>query len=99
MKGLGALSEGEGKKLAASVESLSLSQSDAQLKKNFQNIIDTMNDVKRRVQKKFNIDTKGADTQPGQPSQPEQQFREGQTARNPQTGQTAVFRNGQWQIQ
>lgn len=39
------------------------------------------------------------ESQVAQPEQQASQFTEGQTATNPQTGQTLVYRGGQWQAQ
>jgi len=91
MKGMGALSENEGKKLASSIGALNLNMSDKAMKAELDRI--------------FEVTTKARDKMAGRIPKPEAeteqaaQVAEGQTATNPQTGQTLVFRGGQWQAQ
>jgi hypothetical protein len=89
MKGMGALSENEGKKLASSIGALNLNMSDEAMKAELDRI--------------FEVTTKARNKMAGKIPKPEAeqaaQVAEGQTATNPQTGQTLVFRGGQWQAQ
>lgn len=55
MKGLGALSENEGKKLGAAIGALDLSQSDKALRASLKRIKDTLSSAKTKLQKKFNV--------------------------------------------
>lgn len=65
MKGLGALSEAEGKKIGAAIASLSLKQSDKAMKKSLQTIIDTFNKGKDFLKTKFGVTPSGAGATPG----------------------------------
>lgn len=53
MKGLGALSENEGKKASAAATSLDNWQSEKQLKKNINLLVDTLKTAKSRLEKKY----------------------------------------------
>lgn len=55
MRGMGTLTEAEGKKIAAALGSLSLKQSDAQLKKNLQIISDIFKEGKKRTRIKYGM--------------------------------------------
>lgn len=55
MKGLGALSENEGKKLGAAIGSLDLRMSDAALRKELKRIKTTLDTAKQRIEKKFDV--------------------------------------------
>ena len=57
MKGLGALSENEGKKLGAAIGTLSIDQSDKALRTELGRIKGVLNEAKKRMQKKFGIST------------------------------------------
>lgn len=57
MKGLGALSENEGKKLGAALGSLNIEQSDKALRLELGRVKDILNDAKAKMEKKFNIST------------------------------------------
>lgn len=59
MKGLGALSENEGKKLGAALGSLSISMSDESLRKELGRIKQTLTKAKNEINKKFNKPVSG----------------------------------------
>ena len=65
MKGLGALSEAEGKKIGAAIASLSLKQSDTAMKKSLGTIINTFNKGKEFLKTKFGVAPSGAVSTPG----------------------------------
>jgi hypothetical protein len=56
MKGLGALSENEGRKLSAAVGSLELTMSDKLLRSEMDRIKTTFNKGRERLKKKFKVD-------------------------------------------
>ena len=64
MRGMGALSENEGKKLAAAAGSLSLSMSDDELKKELQRIRDTLSKAKRTMVGRLPDEEEQQDTPP-----------------------------------
>lgn len=106
MKGMGALSENEGKKLAASIGALSTKMSDAALKKELQRIKETLEVAKVKMQNRmpggYKKATKGEisqeritpQTEPvsDQPATPP----EGTIIRNKTTGETMIMRGGQF---
>lgn len=53
MKGTGALTESEGKKLTASIQSLNMMQSEKQFRQNLESIRSLMQQAKNRVQRKY----------------------------------------------
>lgn len=61
MKGLGALSENEGKKLTAAIGSLSLTMEDKELRKEMRRIMEVMKQANERVKKKFGVTVKKPD--------------------------------------
>jgi len=64
MKGLGALSENEGKKLGAAIGALDLSQSDKALRASLKRISETLAKAKLKLEKKFNVEA-GLQQPPG----------------------------------
>lgn len=69
MKGLGALSENEGKKLGAAIGSLSLSMSDEALRSELTRIRGTLNNAKDKISTKFNVQTPSAADAPADTGQ------------------------------
>jgi hypothetical protein len=63
MKGMGALSENEGKKLGAAIGSLDIKMSDDALRKELGRIKDTLGRAKSKLEKKFNIPAQEDTTQ------------------------------------
>lgn len=57
LKGLGALSENEGKKLASAIGAISLDMSDRSLRESLRQIRTTLEDSKDRFQRKIGVDT------------------------------------------
>jgi hypothetical protein len=89
MKGMGALSENEGKKLASSIGALNLNMSDKAMKDELDRIFEVTTKAKARM---------AARIPKAEPeAEQTQQVNEGQTATNPQTGETVIMRGGQWQ--
>lgn len=91
MKGMGALSENEGKKLASSIGALNLNMSDKAMKAELDRIFDVTTKARNKMA--------GRIPKPEAETEQAAQVAEGQTATNPQTGQILVFRGGQWQAQ
>lgn len=83
MKGMGALSNAEGEKIAAAAEALSLSQSE---------------DAHRKALKQIKDGLATIDN-PGTYNKQSNQISEGTVIRNPKTGQTMILRNNQWVAQ
>jgi hypothetical protein len=96
MKGMGALSENEGKKLASSIGALNLSMSDDAMKAELDRISDITTKARARMVGRI---PRQEETQEQEPTQQAQIVAEGATATNPQTGETIVFRGGQWRTQ
>lgn len=101
MRGMGALSDAEGKKITDSIGNLSPSMSEAQAKKSIDNIISTLKQGQERAIKKNPDEYKryqSESTSSGQQGQQSaQSYSEGMTATNPSTGQKMIFRGGKWQ--
>lgn len=98
MRGMGALSDAEGKKITDSIGNLSPSMSEAQAKKSINNIISTLKQGQERAIKKNPDEYKryqSESTSSGKQSA--QSYSEGMTATNPNTGQKMIFRGGKWQ--
>lgn len=98
MRGMGALSDAEGKKITDSIGNLSPSMSEAQAKKSINNIISTLKQGQERAIKKNPDEYKryqSESTSSGKQSA--KSYSEGMTATNPSTGQKMIFRGGKWQ--
>jgi len=63
MKGLGALSEAEGRKVASAAAALDLSMSEKRFKKELQTVFDNLNEAKKRIEKKYEITPPKEETQ------------------------------------
>lgn len=95
MKGMGALSENEGKKLAGSIGAMSTDMSDKALRDELLRIKETLQVA--QVKMKNRMTGKAQEkAKPEQTEKPEQATPEGTVIRNPSTGETMIMQGGQW---
>lgn len=111
MKGMGALSDAEGKKITDAIGSLDPNMSEKQARTSINNIIDVFNEGKKRIERKYpeeyskylqdqgggNLNSNQSNTNQVSERAVSQNITEGTTATNPKTGQKIIFRGGQWQ--
>lgn len=111
MKGMGGLSDAEGKKITDAIGSLDPNMSEKQARTSINNIIDVFNEGKKRIERKYpeeyskylqdqgggNSNSNQSNTNQVSERVVSQNITEGTTATNPKTGQKIIFRGGQWQ--
>jgi hypothetical protein len=97
MKGMGALSENEGKKLAGSIGAMSIDMGDEALKKELARIKETLQIAQVKMKNRMPVSENSTNKEPEVTEQPEQQTTpDGTVIRNPSTGETMVMQGGQW---
>ena len=92
MKGMGALSENEGKKLAQAIGALTINQSDKKLRLELERIRKVMETAKKSLVSKY-----GPERRTQQPAE-EIEVIEGATYHNPTTGEKITLVNGEWEV-
>jgi hypothetical protein len=93
MKGMGALSENEGKKLSGSIGAMSIDMGDKALKKELSRIKETLEIAMVKMRNRMPNAPKKAETTQ---EEAEQQTPDGTVIKNPSTGEVMIMQGGEW---